>query len=140
METENTAELSDYELGYNDGNEGKRVDMYLSGNEDYMTGYTDGEGQRELDGLQNNYRPVDEEYALLGDPPAGFNWAYDKRTPEPGDYYLSKGGNANLAKKVRGNAQTRHILIPEGKCNCHKGGGGWGHVSWCPVHANVKGF
>jgi hypothetical protein len=92
-----------YERGFSHAKRWSFPSRYYKGNEDYMAGWNDGKDA-------GGNRPVDDEYVVMADPPHGYEWTGEKRVPEPGDYYLSKGGNATLAKKVRKNNQTRHIL------------------------------
>lgn len=109
-----------YEKGYDDGFQGKPAQMtdalYDMGWED---GYADFQA-----GVENpNYRPVDPDYALMHEAPEGFEWAGEKRTPGPGDIYLTKNGNPKFQKTVRKNNQTRHLLRIRGDwtCQCHYG-------------------
>lgn len=95
-----------YKLGYEDGKAGKAAAVAHVHDVNYSMGYEDGKGDRET-------RPVSEDYFDYNDPPVGFVFTGEKRTPEPGEWYLSKNGNAIQSKKVRGNNQTRHILIPD---------------------------
>lgn len=96
-----------YTMGYEDAKAGKAANASNAHDPNYEMGYTDGKG----DMVAN--RPVGEQYDEYNDPPEGYCFTGEKRVPEPGEYYLSKNGNAILAKKVRGNNQTRHILIPD---------------------------
>lgn len=96
-----------YQLGYDDAKAGKSANASHVHDENYEMGYTDGRG----DAIMN--KPVSEEFSEYNDPPEGFAFTGEKRVPDPGEYYLSKNGNAILAKKVRGNNQTRHILVPD---------------------------
>lgn len=100
-----------YQMGYNDGLYGVRKDLTFGRDESYELGYDDGYGEYLLDNSAASARAVDDE-AVLGEPPAGFEFTGERKTPEPGEYYLTKNGNAKLSMKVRGNAQTRHILRP----------------------------
>jgi len=93
-----------YEQGYQDGKNGKAANASHVHDTNYQMGYEDGKGDR-------SNRPVESEFAEMNEPPVGFVFTGEKRTPEPGEWYLSKNGNAIMAKKVRGNNQTRHILI-----------------------------
>jgi hypothetical protein len=102
-------EQDPYAWGYTDAKMGNRRDPLHGNDEEYELGYLDGLGDKMNQDLAAAVRPVDDERAL-GDPPLGFEWTGEKKTPEPGEYYLTKNGNAKLAEKVRGNAQTRHIL------------------------------
>lgn len=98
-----------YQFGYEDGKAGRMSDPMFHQYDDYELGYVDGQGDKDMLDIAKAARPVDPERAL-GDPPSGFEWTGEKKTPSPGEYYLTKNGNAKLADKVRGNAQTRHIL------------------------------
>jgi hypothetical protein len=95
-----------YQLGYDDGKAGKAANVAHVHEDNYEMGYQDGKGDRDA-------RPVADEYFDRTDPPVGFTFTGEKRTPEPGEWYVSKNGNAIQAKKVRGNNQTRHILLPD---------------------------
>ena len=100
-----------YEAGYDDGRKWVTPTPSIWDDEDaYNMGYTDGFGDRNLEIAAASTRPVEEAFANLNDAPRGFAFTGEKRTPVPGDWYLSKNGNVVLATKVRGNAQTRHIL------------------------------
>lgn len=101
--------MTSYEAGYEDGKAGLSPSIYYTHDDDYQTGYADGKGELELARLAEGRRYVDDE-AVLGNPPPGFEFTGERKTPEPGEYYLTKNGNAKLATKVRGNNQTRHIL------------------------------
>jgi hypothetical protein len=105
-----------YEQGYDDGFSGKPA-----GSTDalYDMGWEDGFADREA-GVENpNYRPVDPDYIYMHEAPDGFEWAGEKRTPGPGDIYLTKNGNPKFQKEVRKNSQTRHLLrIVDGACQC----------------------
>jgi hypothetical protein len=96
--------LSPYEIGYREGKAGKHPDPIITTQDEYMLGWEDGAAD------YANIRPVDDLYYKANEAPSGFEWTGEKRTPEPGDYYLSKNGNAILCEKVRGNNQKRHIL------------------------------
>lgn len=96
-----------YQMGYDDAKAGKAAEASFVHDENYELGYTDGKG----DVVMN--KPVSAAFDEFNDPPVGFAFTGEKRTPEPGEYYLSKNGNAIQAKKVRGNNQTRHILVPD---------------------------
>lgn len=100
-----------YELGYEDGLEGLAQSIYYRNDDEYEAGYVDGTGDRERDQLAKSVRPVDPE-AALGDPPWGFEFTGEKRVAGPGEYYLTKNGNAKKQVGVRKNNQTRHILRP----------------------------
>lgn len=126
-----------YNEGYKDGYASKEPDYLYDMEESYLQGYEDGKGTKQLDNLADSFRPVDPEYALLGNPPEGFAWANEKRTPNPGDYYLTKAGGVKLSSSVRKNAQTRHILTPLVKCTCSLGGG-WGRKAGCSLHSKVS--
>lgn len=96
-----------YELGYNDGKGGKAASPSYVDDPNYALGYEDGKGDADA------ARPVAENFVDHNDPPEGFAFTGEKRTPEPGEYYLSKNGNAIQAKRERKNNQTRHILLPD---------------------------
>ena len=99
----------DYSLGYEDGKMGLQPNIYLNSDE-YKLGYEDGYGEFMLKRQAEGHRYVDDE-AMLGDPPTGFVFSGEKRTPEPGDFYLTKNGGAKLSVSVRKNSQKRHILL-----------------------------
>lgn len=96
-----------YDLGYEDGKGGKASNASYVIDKHYSMGYEDGRGDFAAE------KPVAEDFPEYNNPPDGFVFTGEKRTPEPGEYYLTKNGNAKLADKVRGNNQTRHILIPD---------------------------
>jgi|SRR5581483_5491325 len=107
---------------------------------DYTMGFEDGAGDKEL-GMSpqhdiENVRPVDDDYYVLNPAPVGFAWAGVKRTPLPGDWYLSKGGNGNFSTKIRKNSQQRHILIPLEPltCNCFMKSPLAASRKLCPLH------
>ena len=93
-----------YQQGYDDGKAGEAANASYVHDENYEMGYLDGSGDRSRD------RPVDNEFAIYNDPPAGFEFVGRKRVAQPGEWYLTKNGNAKQQVGVRGNAQTRHIL------------------------------
>jgi hypothetical protein len=95
-----------YQMGYDDAKAGKAANASYVHEEHYQMGYEDGRGDRAA-------RPVGDNYTELNDPPEGFVFTGEKRTPDPGEWYLSKNGNAIRAKKVRGNNQTRYILLED---------------------------
>lgn len=95
-----------YQMGYDDAKAGRAANASNVDEENYKMGYEDGRG--DLDA-----RPVGDNYTELNDPPVGFVFTGEKRTPDPGEWYVSKNGNAIQAKKVRKNNQTRYILLPD---------------------------
>lgn len=109
----NRTENLNYEEGYRDGFNGHPKSTTFVG-ESYDLGYSDGVGdaalQVRVEFESEAARPVDDLYYELNAPPEGFVWTGEKRTPVPGDWYLSKNGNGIECVKVRGNNQKRHIL------------------------------
>ena len=106
-----TAELDHYTLGYEAGKIGKgnNPDPYwtLAEQHLYKAGWEDGAGEYEM---AHSVRPVEADYYIINDPPYGFEWTGEKRVAQPGEYYLTKNGNAKVQIGTRKNNQTRHIL------------------------------
>lgn len=122
-----------YEEGYDDGFAGKAA--RLPNDALYNMGWEDGYSDNQS-GVENpNYRPVDPDYAMMHEAPEGFEWTGEKRTPGPGDIYLTKNGNPKFQKVVRKNNQTRHLLRPMAEaCACPKGFSDSYYRRRCKVH------
>lgn len=96
-----------YNLGYEEGKEGKAMNAAHMTDPNYLMGYEDGKGDRTIE------RPVEDDYTTFNDAPEGFKYAGVKRVPLPYEFYLSKGGSATYLTRERKNNQQRHILICE---------------------------
>lgn len=93
-----------YEMGYKDGKEGKSANPSHVHDDNYEMGFKDGEGDRARN------RAVDPQYTVFNEAPVGFEFTGQKRVANPGEWYLTKNGNAKRQVGVRKNEQTRHIL------------------------------
>lgn len=93
-----------YQMGYDEGQAGKSANPSYVHDENYEMGFLDGQGDRE------RARAVDSEYATFNDPPDGFEFTGEKRVARPGEWYVTKNGNASKQVGHRKNSQTRHIL------------------------------
>jgi len=93
-----------YEMGYNDGKAGKAANASFVHDKNYEMGFLDGEGDR------SHNRPVDPQFVEFNEAPVGFEFTGEKRVARPGEWYLTKNGNASRQVGVRKNEQTRHIL------------------------------
>jgi len=109
-----------YNLGYEDGKEGKAANASLVTESHYEMGYNDGKGDRVIE------RPVEDGFTDFNDAPSGFEYTGEKRVPGPHEFYLSKGGSATFLTRPRRNNQTRHILRCT-RCNSPDAYNCWHH-------------
>lgn len=93
-----------YRRGYNDALAGRSASASYVTDANYKLGYEDGTGDKEYK------KPVGEFYDELNEAPVGFEFTGDKRVAQPGEWYLTKNGNAKRQEGYRRNNQTRHIL------------------------------
>lgn len=93
-----------YEKGYNDAMASRSANAAYINLTEYKQGYEDGTGDKEYK------KPIGEFYDELNKAPVGFEFIGEKRVAQPGEYYLTKNGNAKRQEGVRRNNQTRHIL------------------------------
>jgi len=113
-----------YDLGYADGYHGVSLNTTHFLEDYYQMGVADGRADKE-----NGVETVGVKSAFIGDnfeedndPPAGYRWLGEQRTPEKGEIYLTKAGNAGVAKTEAKNGRQRHMLEPIQKCS-----GDWRH-------------
>src|SRR4051812_556248 len=99
-----------YKRGYADGFHDVAANAGQVDNQDYQAGFLDGKGDREAgakpSGVQSAW--IDENYYEYNDPPEGYRWARELRTPLKGEIYLTKNGNAGVAKSDPKNGRKRH--------------------------------
>lgn len=110
--------ISDYEKGYADGYHGVEEDYTFAGLSKYDMGYADGKGDREAGvttvGVKSAF--ITENYYENNMPPEGYSWTFELRTPDKGEVYLTKAGNAGVAKSEAKNGRQRHILKADVQC------------------------
>jgi hypothetical protein len=142
-----------YSIGYHYGRHSLAVPLSIIENaaiseeyrSDFYWGYEDGEADRFSETSGQRLRPVDNAYSQFNNAPDGFTWAYEKRVPKPGEYYLSKNGSANRCLPGRVSSQLREILNPISDCTCSYDVGstepiyGFYHAKKdCPLCSRVK--
>jgi hypothetical protein len=107
-----------YERGYADGFNGVDKDIDFVFEDSYMMGYEDGRGDKEsgadTKGVKSSFIRPDVVDQL--DPPAGYRFTGEHRTPDKGEVYLTKAGNAGVAKDDPKNGRQRHILKADQPC------------------------
>ena len=107
-----------YEKGYADGYHEVSRDMELFLEEDYNMGFEDGRADKEAGveakGVKSAF--IGDRFEMDNEPPAGYEWASEFRTPEKGEVYLTKAGNAGVAKTEAKNGRQRHILKAINPC------------------------
>jgi hypothetical protein len=108
-----------YEQGYADGFHGVAANAALVHDENYSMGYDDGKGDREsgadTKGVKSAF--IGEDFYLDNDPPEGYEWTHEHVTPAKGEIYLTKAGNAGVAKTDPKNGRLRHLLVAKTRCN-----------------------
>lgn len=78
----------------------------------FFQGFEDGKGDRETLALKENQSPyIAEEYMDIQNAPLGFTYTGEYRTPQEGEWYLTKNGNGKKANTPKNN-RKRHILLP----------------------------
>jgi hypothetical protein len=93
-----------YKMGYADGLAGNPAHASYVSEPNYFAGYEDGKADAPFK------KPVGEHYTEVNKPPRGFEFTGEKRVAQPGEWYLTKNGNAARQEGTRRNEQTRHIL------------------------------
>lgn len=107
-----------YDRGYADGyhNASVAVDYFLE--EAYIMGLEDGRADRAAgakpEGVKSAF--ITDTFCKDNDPPAGYNWTGERRTPKKGEVYLTKAGNAGVAKTEAKNGRQRWILKAKVSC------------------------
>lgn len=101
-----------YQAGYADGYHGVAASAAYVNDPNYEMGYQDGKGDRdskaEVRGVKSPY--TDPHFYEENEPPEGYIWDRDFRTPLKGEVYLTKNGNAGVAKDHPKNGRQRHML------------------------------
>lgn len=107
-----------YEEGYSDGYHNVAAKPSMVDDENYKMGYADGEGDRESGAKPRGIKSafIDAEFYEQNDPPEGYSWAYEFRTPQKGEIYLTKNGNAGVAKSDPKNGRQRQMLSADREC------------------------
>jgi hypothetical protein len=107
-----------YDQGYADGYHGVEENYSHAGQNQYEMGYADGKGDRESGvqtvGVKSAF--ITEDYYENNMPPEGYSWTFELRTPDKGEVYLTKAGNAGVAKSEAKNGRQRHILKADAQC------------------------
>lgn len=134
-----------YEKGYSDGFHEAAANASLVDEPNYKLGYNDGTGDRErgsdVKGVKSAF--IDPEFYENNMPPQGYSWTWDHRTPQKGEIYLTKNGNAGVAKEPK-QQRNRHILKADDPCQimywaeqlalCKLAKGHKGKCSWALDH------
>lgn len=131
--------VNNYKTGYADGFHDVAISPALFLDADYIMGYEDGTGDRESGaeptGVKSAY--IAEYFEQNNDPPAGYSWTGEFRTPERGEVYFTKNGNAGVAKSDPKNGRKRHMLAPND--SCAGGYGSYGRNKGCQFAKGHKG-
>jgi hypothetical protein len=104
-----------YKHGYLDGAAGKAVAPAYLTNQNYLMGYDDGKGDAAEDEVSSvkvkdgASQFIKEESRSLIPAPPGYEFTGEFRTPQKGELYLTKNGNAKVADTPR-NGRKRHLL------------------------------
>lgn len=108
-----------YSRGYADGYTRVARNLKLFLDDAYDMGYEDGAADRdagnEADIKISSF--IDIDYYENNDPPEGYWWTGIMRTPQKGEVYLTKAGNAGVAKSDPKNGRQRHMLTPTVHCS-----------------------
>jgi hypothetical protein len=103
-------------MGYADGVNGVASNASFAHDENYFLGYQDGKGDAEsgvkATGTKSPFI-VDNKYL---EAPEGYTFTGEKRTPQKGEIYLTKNGNAGVAKTDPKNGRERHMLVANDSC------------------------
>ncbi len=106
-----------YKKGYSDGVNGVASNASYAYDENYGVGYTDGRGDIahgvKAEGTASPFIADDHDYI---DPPAGYEYTGEHRTPQRGEIYLTKNGNTGVAKTPPKNERKRRMLKPNIPC------------------------
>jgi hypothetical protein len=107
---------SSYNLGYSHGF--YNVAPSYQDDSDYELGYEDGQGDSRAGAKPSGVKSafIDTNFYIKNSPPEGYGWAGEYRTPQKGEVYLTKNGNAGIAKTPR-QQRNRHILTATTRCN-----------------------
>lgn len=101
-----------YKQGYAAGYHGTEPSWDQDDDEQFMMGHADGVGDREAGveakGVQSAF--IGENFYETNDPPEGYTWQFVHDTPQKGEVYLTKAGNAGVAKSDPKNGRKRHLL------------------------------
>jgi len=107
-----------YKKGYGDGAHGVAANATHITDPNYMSGYKDGQADADMNmvvrGAKRPY--TDPDFPKLNAPPEGYHWTGEHRTPQKGEIYYTKAGNAGVAKSDPKNGRKRHILQAQSKC------------------------
>jgi hypothetical protein len=108
-----------YDKGYSDGYHDVAANASLVDNENYKMGYADGEGDRTAGAKPKGVKSafIDAEFYENNNPPEGYHWTYEFRTPQKGEIYLTKNGNAGVAKSDPKNGRQRQMLQADRECH-----------------------
>lgn len=101
-----------YDRGYVDGYANVSKNLVLALLDIYEMGYVDGEGDR-LNGVKTpkvKSAFIGDDFYKWNDPPKGYEFTGEHRTPQKGEIYLTKNGNAGVAKSDPKNGRQRHML------------------------------
>jgi hypothetical protein len=124
-----------YEKGYADGSHGLASNASFAHDENYAMGYEDGRGDREsgtkATGTKSPFIADDNKYL---EAPKGYLFTGEHRTPLKGEIYLTKAGNAGVAKSDPKNGRQRHMLVADDPCFRGTCGFMRGHSGRCSHH------
>lgn len=110
-----------YEKGYSDGYHNVNLNTELFLEESYNMGREDGIADREAGAEPRGVKSafIGDRFEMDNEPPEGYEWVGQFRTPERGEVYLTKAGNAGVAKTVAKNGRQRHMLKAIRPCAGH---------------------
>jgi hypothetical protein len=100
-----------YNRGYADGAANASANPSYIDDENYKSGYEDGKGDASLGDVAPGTQKaaIKDDFTRHNAPPNGYQWTHEFRTPQKGEIYLTKNGNAGVAKTPT-NERKRHIL------------------------------
>lgn len=107
-----------YKKGYSDGAGGAAANPTYAEETNYRQGYLDGQADKDGGEVERGTKSahIEAEFPQHNQPPAGYRWTGEYRTPAKGEIYYTKAGNAGVAKDHPRNNRKRHLLLPVNSC------------------------